>query len=215
MSEIFQEFINSIDANWHRYLNHPWMVAIHDGSLTREQFAFFLVQDMPYQADFLKALTLASTKSDHPDDLLLMREFIKAEAEFEEGLLGDMGVAWTYDRWAAGPSREAYMNHLVRVAFEEPVSTICAALLPCAAGFTGAMAEPVAKEGLDPLYVQWLEFYERSEQREFSEMLVGLFDRGMSIASSGEVIHARMIFTRSIQHQIAVLDAAWRTEDLW
>lgn len=215
MSSIFQEFIESIGADWNKYLQHPWMVAIHDGSLTREQFSFFLSQDMPYQTDFLKALTIAATKSDRPNELLSMRDFIKAEAEFEEGLLSELGASWTYDRWAAGPSREGYMNHLIRVAYEEPVSTICAALLPCAAGFTGAMAEPLSKQGLDPLYVQWLEFYERPEQREFSEMLVGFFDRGMSIAGNAEVTHAQMIFTRSVQHQLEVLDAAWQTEDSW
>lgn len=215
MAHVFGTFIDSITGSWNKYLQHPWMVAIHDGSLRRDQFSFFLAQDMPYQRDFLNALTIAATKSDTPDAVLQMRGFIKAEALFEEQLLNELGIAWTYDRWAAGPSREAYMNHLVRVAHEEAVPTICAALLPCAAGFTGAMADPVPKEGLDPLFVRWLEFYERPEQREFSELLVDIFESGIAGSTGDQVEHARMIFTRSIQHQIAVLDAAWRASDPW
>lgn len=107
------------------------------------------------------------------------------------------------------------MNHLIRVAHEEDVSTICAALLPCAAGFTGAMAERAPKAGLDPLFVRWLEYYERPSQFEFSNALVDTFELGLQEASKWRVDHARMIFTRSVQHQLNALDAAWRTADLW
>ena len=200
---------------WNAYLRHPWMVAIHDGSLTRGQFTFFLAQDMPYQRDFLQALTLAATKSSDPDLMLQWRGFILAEAEFEADLLAELGADWTFDRWAAGPAREGYMNHLIRVAHEGTIGEICASLLPCAAGFTGAMAEPADKTGLDPLYTRWLEYYERPEQFAFSSALVGTFESSLVGASAREVDRARMICTRSVQHQIDVLDAAWRMNDDW
>lgn len=211
----FQDFTASMAPLWHAYLRHPWMVAIHDGSLTREQFAFFLVQDMPYQRDFLQALVLAATKSSDPDLLLQWRRFIVEEAEFEAELLAELGTRWTFDRWAAGPARDGYMNHLIRVAHEGSIGEICASLLPCAAGFTGAMAEPADKTGLDPLYTRWLEYYERPEQFAFSSALVGTFEASMAGASEDEALRAKMICTRSVQHQIAVLDAAWRTSDEW
>ena len=211
----FQEFTSSMAPLWQAYLRHPWMAAIHDGSLTRDQFTFFLVQDMPYQRDFLQALTLAATKSPEPDLMLQWRGFILAEAEFESDLLAALHAEWTFDRWAAGPAREGYMNHLIRVAHEGTIGEICAALLPCAAGFTGAMAEPADKTGLDPLYTRWLEFYERPEQFAFSSALVRTFEESLSDASTEAVSRARMICTRSVQHQIAVLDAAWRMSDEW
>ena len=37
---------------------HRWMKGVHDGSLRMDQFTFFLVQDMPYQTDFLATLVL-------------------------------------------------------------------------------------------------------------------------------------------------------------
>lgn len=215
MTRLFDDFVSGAGPLWQAYLHHPWMDAIHDGSLTREQFGFFLAQDMPYQRDFLNALVLGAGKAADPDLLLTMRGFIADEAAFEEQLLEELHVPWTYDRWAAGPAREGYMNHLIRVAHEEDISTICAALLPCAAGFTGAMAEPAPKSGLDPLYVRWLEYYERPEQFAFSSQLVGTFEAGLQEATPERISHARMIFTRSVQHQIDVLDAAWKTEDPW
>lgn len=215
MTVSFEEFTSSMAPLWAAYLRHPWMEAIHDGSLTRAQFGFFLAQDMPYQRDFLQALVLAASKSNDPDTLLQWRGFIADEADFEAGLLDDLQIPWTFDRWAAGPAREGYMNHLIRVAHEGSVGEIYASLLPCAAGFTGAMAEPSDKTGLDPLYVRWLEYYERPEQFAFSSALVQAFEASLADASAQEVQWARMICMRSVQHQIAVLDAAWVASDEW
>lgn len=212
---LFEQYIATVPGLWRGYLHHPWMDAIHDGSLSMERFSFFLAQDMPYQTDFLNALTLAATRADDPDEWLWLRGFIANEAAFEEGLLREMGVPFSYDRWAALPAREGYMNHLTRVALEGNLGNIGAALLPCAAGFTGAMSEPVDTSRHHPLFRKWLAFYERPEQPEFSNRLVGVFERAMAGATDAEREFARMVFVRSLQHQIEVFDAAWRLEDAW
>ena len=172
-SDRFSSFIAAAPGLWDGYLNHAWMRGVHDGTLRMDQFVFFLVQDMPYQTDFLNALVLGASRSDEPDSWLTMREFIVAEAAFEAQLLDDLGADWTFDRWAAGPAREGYMNHLTRVALEGSPGEIAAALLPCASGFTGAMETPTEDtSGLDPAYQRWLAYYERPEQEEFSSLPV-------------------------------------------
>ena len=212
---LFERFIATVPRLWDAYVHHPWMDAIHDGTLSLERFTFFLAQDMPYQADFLNALVLGASKADDPDEWLWLRTFIAAEAAFEASLLDELGAAWSFDRWAAGPAREGYMNHLSRVALEGSPGRIAAALLPCAAGFTGAMSEPADTTGHHPLFRRWLEYYERPVQAEFSNRLVGVFERAMAGAPASEVEQARMIFVRSLQHQVAVFDAAWRVADDW
>lgn len=211
----FERYIATVPRLWDAYVHHPWMDAIHDGSLSIERFTFFLAQDMPYQTDFLNALVLGASKADDPDEWLWLRTFIAAEAAFEASLLDELGAPWSFDRWAAGPAREGYMNHLSRVALEGSPGRIAAALLPCAAGFTGAMAEPADTSNHHPLFRRWLEYYERPVQAEFSNRLVGVFERAMADAPAREDETARIIFVRSLQHQVAVFDAAWRCADDW
>ena len=211
----FGEFTTGASDIWSAYLQHPFMLGVHDGTLTRNQFTFFLEQDMPYQRDFLNALLLAATKQIDPEALIRMRGFIAEEVNFEISLLSELDVEWSFDRWAAGPAREGYMNHLMRVAHEGSLGDVYASLLPCAAGFTGAMAEPTAKDGLPSTYQRWLEFYERPEQFTFSSELVERFEEAMTDATSTDLEHARMIFTRSVQHQITALNAAFRVSDNW
>ena len=212
---LFERYIATVPSLWNAYVHHPWMDAIHDGSLSVERFTFFLAQDMPYQTDFLNALALAATKAQDPDEWLWLRTFIAAETAFEASLLNELGAEWSHDRWAAGPAREGYMNHLTRVALEGPIGHIGASLLPCAAGFTGAMSEPADTSNHHPLFRRWLEFYERPVQAEFSNRLVGVFEAAMSGAGEAEVEQARIIFVRSLQHQVEVFDAAWRLSDEW
>ena len=214
--ERFDGFITEVPDLWQAYIDHRWMQGVHDGTLKMDQFIFFLVQDMPYQTDFLNTLVLGASKSDEPESWLRMREFIVEEAAFEAKLLDDLGAEWTFDRWAAGPAREGYMNHLSRVGLEGTPAHIAAALLPCAAGFTGAMEAPTQDtSGLDPAYQRWLAYYERPEQPEFSTLLVGVFERAIAGASADDVETARMIFVRSLQHQVDVFDAAWDVSDPW
>ena len=212
---LFERYIDTVPRLWNAYVHHPWMDAIHDGTLSMERFQFFLAQDMPYQTDFLNALLLASTRSADPEAWLWLRSFIAAEAAFEASLLEEMGVPYSFDRWDAGPAREGYMNHLTRVALEGSVGRIGAALLPCAAGFTGAMAEPADTSVHHPHFRRWLEFYERPVQAEFSNRLVGVFEDAMRDAGEAEREQTRMIFVRSLQHQVEVFDAAWRLSDEW
>lgn len=214
-STLFERYVDTVPRLWGAYIHHPWMDAMHDGSLRLDQFEFFLAQDMPYQADFLNALLLAAGRSNNPDEWLRLRSYIGDEAAFEESLLVELGTAWSYDRWAAGPAREAYMNHLTRVALEGPLGRVAAALLPCAAGFTGAMAVPADTGKHHPLLRRWLTYYERPEQASFSNRLVAVFEATMAGAAIPEIEQTRMVFVRSLQHQVAVLDAAWRVVDVW
>lgn len=213
--DLFARFIDGTGPLWDRYIHHAWFEAIHRGDLAMDRFKFFIVHDMPYQHDFLNALLLAALRSSEPDTWLKLRASDLKEVAFEESILAEMGAEWTFDRWAAGPAREGYMNHITRVALEGNITYICAALLPCAAGFTGAMAAPADKTHLPPLYRRWLEFYEQPEYAEFSTELVRLFEESARRLGKDELAVAQMVFVRSLRHQIAVFDAAWETGDEW
>ncbi len=213
--DLFARFIERAGPLWARYVHHPWFEAIHRGDLPMDRFTFFIVHDMPYQRDFLNALVLAASRSEAPAIWLKLRDFILKEVDFEESILDDIGAEWTFDRWAAGPAREGYMNHISRVALEGNTTYIGAALLPCAAGFTGAMAAPADKSHHPEIYRRWLEYYEKPEQGEFSTDLVRLFEEGATLLGEQELAVAQMVFVRSLQHQIAVFDAAWETKDEW
>jgi thiaminase len=77
------------------------------------------------------------------------------------------------------------------------------------------MAAPADKSHHPEIYRRWLEYYEKPEQGEFSTDLVRLFEESATLLGEQELAVAEMVFVRSLQHQIAVFDAAWETRDEW
>ena len=94
--------------SWTAYVRHPWLVGMHDGDLDIERFRFFLVQDLPYLADFSRVYFMGFAKLS-PGELRHFRPFLKLIADYDEGnveedWLAEIGCnAYSTDRWA--PSR--------------------------------------------------------------------------------------------------------------
>lgn len=207
---------------WDAYIHHPWINDMVEGKLSRERLKFFLLQDLPYLADYERIYHLAFAKltiEQHRS----FRPFIQMIANFDEGqaeieLLRQLGCNdFPSDHWAALKAREAYMNHLVRIAYEGTSIQTLTAMLPCSIGFTeiGARLRDVDVTGYDPVGQQWIELYRRPFQAEHVEALLAGLEPAAAGLSEAEIEELERIFLRSTQHQIHVFDAAWRMQDEW
>lgn len=209
-------------STWDAYIHHPWINDMVEGKLSRERLKFFLLQDIPYLADYERIYHLAFAKltiEQHRS----FRPFIQMIANFDEGqeeidLLTQLGCNDVpADHWAALKAREAYMNHLVRIAYEGTAVQTLTAMLPCSIGFTeiGARLEGVDVSGYDRVSQQWIELYRRPFQAEHVEALLAGLEPAAAELPKAEIEELERIFLRSTQHQIHVFDAAWRMEDVW
>lgn len=207
---------------WDAYIHHPWIDGMVDGKLSRERLKFFLLQDLPYLADYERIYHLAFAKLTI-EQHRTFRPFIQMIANFDEGhaeieLLKQLGCNdFPSDHWAALKAREAYMNHLVRIAYEGTAIQTLTAMLPCSLGFTeiGARLLGVDIDGYDPVSRQWIELYRRPFQAEHVEALLAGLEPAAKQLPDAEIDELERIFLRSTQHQIHVFDAAWRMEDVW
>lgn len=207
---------------WQAYVHHPWIDGIIQGDLSTERFRFFLVQDLPYLADFARVYFIAFSKLG-PEQLRVFRPFLQLLAGYDEGrweeeLLRDIGCTdYSTERWAAMKAREGYMNHLVRVANEGTGLETLVAMLPCSLGFAeiGERAQRIDLSNHRPEYQRWLGLYGRPFQRQQVNALIEGLDWCANSASDSEIAALERIFVRSVQHQIHVFDAAWRLEDPW
>jgi len=114
-------------------LDHPFNVALADGSLDADRFAFYLVQDARYLAGFSRALATASMRADVPDDAVFFassaQTALVVERALHEGYLARFGTDIAAVETA--PSALAYVSHLHSVALTRPYPELVAALLPC------------------------------------------------------------------------------------
>ena len=67
-------------------IEHPFNQELAQGTLAKEKFQFYMKQDSLYLVDFARALALAASKAQNPDDLVLLLDFSKGAIVAERGL---------------------------------------------------------------------------------------------------------------------------------
>lgn len=58
---------------WHRFVNHPFVLALGNGKLPLESFKKYLIQDYLYLVHFARANALASYKGKNMQDIAAVR----------------------------------------------------------------------------------------------------------------------------------------------
>lgn len=213
---------------WDLYIDHAFFGAIADGTLARERFTFWLEQDLPYVEEYSRARSVlaqrvaADSRFDDLAGAVSADEWNlypgEQESAFELEMLKSIG--WEpapIGRFDARPAREAYINHVARAALEGCVGEVVCALLPCEWGFTemGRRMSETRVADLSPVYARWIEYYTSPEQLRNTVLSLQLLERAAQVADEEERYQMKHIFHRSVQHQIAVLDAAWAAADPW
>jgi thiaminase II len=110
----------------------PFIVALADGTLPAEAFAFYLAQDAMYLVEFARALALASAAAPDPAAQAFYAGSAHVALEVESGL----HHAWLAEHdqplaREASPVTAAYTDHLLGAHVRGGYAVAVAALLPC------------------------------------------------------------------------------------
>ena len=178
-------------------LNHSFVNAIGDGSLPMRNFRFYMKQDYLFLLDYTHIFSLAVTKS--PDMKIkgkfagLLNLTLNTELELHRSNAKRIGISLKeLDRTEPAPTTRAYIDHLLKIAYEGSLGEIIFSLLPCQLGYW-AIGKRLAKRGFpknQPVYKRWIKTYSSKEWGELANWLRVLGDRLAEEAKRGE--RARM-----------------------
>jgi thiaminase (transcriptional activator TenA) len=232
MSEISPPaaLLTGAEPAWSEYLGHSFFEAIGDGSIGEGQMLFWLLQDIPYLDAYVAARHAIRAAVDDDASLRHIAERIQKcdwagqadqneEIGFELELLALLGFTAKpdRDRFAAGPARAGYIDHITRCTMEGRLSQTVAAIAPCELGFSqmGLRLAERRASGLPALSKRWIEYYASDEQTRRAVVTIDLLSILWDRADGAERTRMVRIFQRSVSHQLAALDAAWRERDPW
>ena len=99
-------------------LTHPFIKGLTDGSLDKENFKFYIVQDALYLREFAKSLSIAAAKSPVEDWIIMFNEHsagaLKVERTLHDSFFRDFGIgANTVSRTPLAPTNLAYTSYLL------------------------------------------------------------------------------------------------------
>lgn len=200
---------------WTAYEQHPWFAALEQGTLPVSDFVAFQVADAPFVPQIHRVLAFGLAKAPSGSNwsrtaaTLLDEVFVAKEMEAKRKVLAGLGVTDVrFDRWSLIPPREAYANHMLRVGLEGSPGQIAAVLLPCAlfSEVVGRRFDGVHIAGPAP-FKEWADIYAKKQVYQMAEAHAELMEQE---AEHGEAARREMLraYVRSVQHQVAVFDAA-------
>ena len=163
-----QELWKSIEPIYAAILRHPFVRGLTDGSLPRESFKFYAVQDALYLREFARALSLAAARAPQDEWIIMFNEHaagaLKVERSLHESFFQDFGL--TREAVAStplAPTNLAYTSYLLAVAYGSPFHEALAALLPCYWIYWEVGKELERAGSADPLYKRWIGAYASEE----------------------------------------------------
>jgi thiaminase/transcriptional activator TenA len=162
------ELWQSIAPIYAAILRHPFLVGLTDGSLSRDAFQSYVIQDAHYLRDFARALSIAAARAPHEDWIIMLNEHaagaLKVERSLHETFFKEFGL--TEKDVAAvplAPTNLAYTSYLLAVAYGRPFHEALAALLPCYWIYWEVGKELERTGSRDPLFARWIATYASEE----------------------------------------------------
>lgn len=213
----FDRLLKAAEPIWESYHSHPFVKGIADGTLDKEKFRFYIVQDYLYLIEYAKVFGLGVAKA---STLELMKLFsgtihllTDEEMDIHNGYMGLFNL--TNEELAnTKPSMDnlAYTSYMLRVAYEETEVEILAAILSCAYSYE-VIAKRMYAENPDcinhPFYGNWIKGYCSEEFSASARTLMDAFERLSAHYTEEQLQHVEDIFVVASRHEYNFWDMSW------
>ena len=186
-----KELWASIESIYAAILRHPFITGLTDGSLPRESFRYYAVQDALYLREFARGLSLAAARAPQDAWIIMFNEHaaeaLRVERALHEGFFREFGL--TPDAVAAtplAPTNLAYTSYLLAVAYGRPFHEAIAALLPCY-WIYWEVGKSLERAGSpDGLYARWIGTYASEAFGDVVRSVLAATDAVAATVGSGD-----------------------------
>jgi thiaminase/transcriptional activator TenA len=193
-------------------LAHPFLAGLADGTLPRESFRHYVVQDAHYLRGYARALAVCAAKAPDEDATVMFAQHaagaIAAERDLHASLLDELG---TVDDPVA-PATQAYLSYLLATAHGGSYAEAVGAVLPCYWIYARVGEHLLAAGSPDPLYARWIAMYGGDEYRAVVDAVLDETDRAGSELSPPELVRMRTHFSTTARYEWMFWDGAYRQE---
>ncbi len=202
---------------WSQYNRHPFVLGIQDGSLEKEKFRFYILQDYLYLQDYAKTFAIGIAKAKSPETTSLFSSYVAhltgSEMDIHRGYMGTFSVTQAeIDATPRALDNLSYTSYMLRVAYEEGEAEILTAILSCAYSYeiiAKAMltANPAATD--DPFYGPWVQGYASEAYAQENRILLDMLEKLTTEYTEAQRKHLEEIFATCSRYELAFWDMAW------
>ncbi len=194
---------------------HPFVRGMVDGSLPRETFARYLLQDAFYLREFAVALRTAAAKAPRKEWSALLerhaRESLEEELRLHQTVLTEYGLPpEDLERVEPSPDAFAYTTFIVATANRGTFGEAMSALLPCYWIYRELGRDLKAQGSPDSSYRKWIDAYSSPDYSRSVDEVLAIVDRVAMDAGPEERRRMTELFRRGFQYEWMFWEAAFR-----
>ena len=202
---------------WDRYHDHPFVKGIEDGTLDKEKFRYYILQDYLYLEEYAKVFAIGVAKAESLEMIRLFAGYINVltdgEMDIHRGYMGELGITQEeLDSTERAIDNLSYTSYMLRVAYEETQVEILAAILSCAHSY-----EMIAKRIIEsnpasvdhPFYGEWIKGYASDAYTKENVTLMAHIDRLTENYTEAQIQHLIDIFVISSRYEEKFWDLSW------
>ncbi len=205
---------------WQRQLDHPFVVALGNGTLPRANFEHYIRQDARFLDELTKTFAYATTKTTDHEEMEQFGRLLLNTLLVERDLHRRYGERFglTPAEMAATPmtpTNYAYTRHLLYIAATGTLPELLTAILPCAwiyadvgRHLVGTTPPPASHP-----YADWLATYASPDFDMVERWLRERLDARAAALSPTDEAHLQEIFLTSTRYEWMFWEMAWRLEE--
>jgi thiaminase (transcriptional activator TenA) len=197
---------------------HPFNVELAAGTLPREAFAHYMVQDSLYLRGYARVLALAAAKAPGADEILECAKAaevaIVVERALHAGYLDQFGIAASdVESAQSTPACEAYVNFMLATAATDSFGVLVAAILPCFWLYQDVGTQIAQNVVPDNFYQAWIDTYADESFAAATDRMKAIVDAAGDAAGEGERARMKAAFLRCAQHEWLFWQSAYAQSD--
>jgi len=193
----------------------PFNTELAAGSLTRERFRGYILQDALYLGRFSRALAIAAAKAPDSDAMQSFAQSALRAVAVEQALHGQYLREFGIDPARIGeaetsPDCLAYTSYLIAAAYHEPWEVLVAALLPCFRIYWDVGCAIAQRAAPENPYRAWIDTYADERFGKAVETAVAVGDRAAAAVTATARAAMLAAFVRACQYEWLFWDGAYQ-----
>ncbi|MFC0342229.1 thiaminase II [Paracoccus niistensis] len=170
---------------WDAYVRHPFVQGLGDGTLPRQGFLRYLVQDYRFLIHFSRAWALGAAKAGTLAEMRACIATVDALVNHEMPLhiriCAEAGISpEALEEAPEAPQNLAYTRYVLEAGYSGDFLDLLAALAPCVLGY-GEIGLRLSREGAaDSPYRDWIETYAGEDYQRACREVGALIDAAVA-----------------------------------
>lgn len=202
---------------WEDFHDHPFVKGIADGTLSKEKFEYFMIQDYLYLMEYAKVFSIGTAKAADPGVMkafsLYVDQIMNGELKIHRAYMEQLGITQRQaDDAVMAMDNLSYTSYMLRIAYEGGPAEVCAAILPCAVSYEEIACAMVQKDpscAEHPFYGEWIRGYADPAYHEANLALMELTDRTAAGYGDSQIEKLVEIGQRCSHYEGGFWDMSW------